>query len=181
MKRFALYSRPAIEQAPLQTYCSALIFAPAKSIVRNQFECKKPGWMQRLPEVQEGWRALLQTFKGHRSFVGAVAFSSDGKLLASASSDRTIKLCGVTTGVVVKTFEGHADSVTAVAFSPDGKLLASASLDHTIMVWDSTTGVAVKTLESHTGSVHTATFHTVIFSLDGKLLASALGNKTVKL
>jgi len=91
MKRFALYGRPAIEQAPLQTYYSALIFAPAKSIVRKQFEDKMPGWMLRLPMAQEDWSALLQTLEGHTGRVNSVIFSPDGKLLASASYDGTVR------------------------------------------------------------------------------------------
>ena len=51
MKRFALNGRPAIEQAPPQTYCSALIFAPDKSLVRRRFEDKIPKWMKRLPKL----------------------------------------------------------------------------------------------------------------------------------
>jgi WD domain, G-beta repeat len=91
-KRFALYNRPAIEQAPLQTYCSALVFAPVMSVVRKQFKDRVHRWMRRLPEVEKDWNALLQTLEGHSGSVDAVAFSPDGKLLASASTDGTVKL-----------------------------------------------------------------------------------------
>ena len=96
MKRFALYSRSAVEQAPLQIYCSALVFAPVKSIVRKHFEDRVPRWMQRLPDVQMDWSALMQTLEGHSSRVNAVAFSPDGKLLASASCDSTVRLGSAT-------------------------------------------------------------------------------------
>jgi len=86
-KRFALYNRPAIEQAPLQIYCSALVFVPVMSVVRKQFKDRVPRWMRRLPEVEKDWNALLQTLKGHSSGINAMAFSPDGKLLASASND----------------------------------------------------------------------------------------------
>jgi hypothetical protein len=59
----------------LQAYCSGLIFAPAKSIIRKRFEGRIPGWMRKLSGVSENWSALLQTLEGHASIVTSVAFS----------------------------------------------------------------------------------------------------------
>ena len=87
MKRFALYNRTAIEQVPLQVYCSALYFTPTMSIVRRQFSDKMPGWIKRGPEVEANWSATVQTLEGHSDLVTAVAFSPDGKQLASGSYD----------------------------------------------------------------------------------------------
>jgi WD40 repeat protein len=67
--------------------------------------------------------------------VWSVAFSPDGKTLASGSYDNTIKLWRVSDGRLMKTLTGHGSSVLSVAFSPDGKTLASGSEDNTIKLW----------------------------------------------
>ncbi|KAF1809326.1 hypothetical protein P152DRAFT_516732, partial [Eremomyces bilateralis CBS 781.70] len=90
-KRFVVYNRYAIGLAPLQTYCSALAFAPTMSIIRKQFANCIPRWIRRLLQVEEKWNAVLQTLEGHSSGVSAVAFSPDGKTLASGSHDGTVR------------------------------------------------------------------------------------------
>jgi WD40 repeat protein len=65
-----------------------------------------------------------------------VAFSPGGKILATESWDKTIKLWDVATGTMLRTLAGHTNSVRSVAFSPDGKILASGSWDGTILLWE---------------------------------------------
>ena len=82
-----------------------------------------------------------------------MAFSPDGKRLASASYDETVKVWDAATGQETLTLKGHTSAVTSVAFSPDGKRLASASGDGTVKVWDAATGQETLTLKGHTDGV----------------------------
>ncbi|KAL4733371.1 WD40-repeat-containing domain protein [Aspergillus similis] len=176
VKRFVQYSRQVIEQAPLQIYLSALIFAPARSSTRIQFGDCALQWMKWLPTVRDDWSALLGTLEGHTGWVNAVAFSQNGKMLASASNDQTVRLWDPSTGQHLHTLEGHTLLVSTVAFSRDVKMLASASHDQTVRLWDPSTGQHLHTLEGHTGWVNA-----VAFSQDGTMLASASDDQTVRL
>ena len=93
------------------------------------------------------------TLKGHAGWVGAVAFSPDGKTLATGSADKTIRLWDAATGKELKPLKGHEDYVASVAYSPDGKLLASGGYDHTVRLWDAATGEAKGTWTGHGGVV----------------------------
>ncbi|BAZ40306.1 WD-repeat protein [Calothrix sp. NIES-4101] len=118
----------------------------------------------------------VKTFKGHIDWVNSVSFSPDGKTLASASTDNTVKLWDINSGREIQTFKGHTKDVSSVSFSPDGKTLASASTDKTVKLWDINSGREIQTFKGHIDWVNS-----VSFSPDGKTLASASQDNTVKL
>jgi WD40 repeat protein len=114
--------------------------------------------------------------RGHQGEVTTVAFSPDDRLLASGSTDKTVKLWDVVSGKEMLSLKRHTDRVTSVAFSPDGRLLASAAWDRTVRLWDAATGEQMKCLEGHTGRVTS-----VVFSPDGRHLVSGSEDKTVRI
>ncbi|PQE16116.1 hypothetical protein CJF30_00011140 [Rutstroemia sp. NJR-2017a BBW] len=178
VQRFALYSQSVIEQTPLQSYCSALVFAPEKSIVRTTFEKCIPPWIQKKPIVELYWNAMLQTLEGHTSIVNSVTFSPDGKQVVSGSEDRTVRLWDTATGQqILPPLEGHSSWVNSVAFSTDGKQIVSGSSDRTVRLWDTATGKPIlPPLEGHTGWVNS-----VAFSPDGTQIVSGSYDQTVRL
>ena len=125
------------------------------------------------------WDALtgkhLMDLDGHTDNVSSVAFSADGKILATGSWDDTIRLWNPDTGQHLTTFSGHGDNVNAIAFTPNGETLASGSSDDTIKLWNSE-GLVRATLYGHSGSVRT-----VAFSPDGEILASGSDDNTIRL
>jgi WD40 repeat protein len=77
-----------------------------------------------------------EPLRGHTDLIHRLAYSPDGKILATASMDKTAKLWDAASGKVLATLKGHTKAVKCVAFSPDGKLLATGSWDSTAKVWD---------------------------------------------
>jgi WD40 repeat protein len=127
--------------------------------------------LQALYRVRE--RNRLQDSKSWSRVYG-VSFSPNGKTIASAVEDKTVKLWSIN-GRLLKILKGHGDAVNGVSFSPDGKTIASASSDQTVRLW-SIDGTLLKILTGHSDAVNG-----ISFSPDGKTIASASSDKTVRL
>jgi WD40 repeat protein len=110
---------------------------------------------------------LLRTLEGHSLNVWSVAFSPDGKLLASGSFDKKINIWNVTDGKLIRTISGHSEAVLSVAFSKDGRYLASGSDDRTVKLWNVADGNLLRSFQGDSEHIYS-----VALSPDGKWLLS---------
>jgi len=118
---------------------------------------------------------LRHTLRGHTDVITRLAWSPDGRLLASGSGDNTVRVWNAATGTAEWVRDGHAKIVYSVAWSRDG-LLASGAGDKTIRLWNAATGQWQRTLEGHDDRVFC-----VAWSSDGKTLASGSADNSIRL
>jgi WD40 repeat protein/serine/threonine protein kinase len=95
---------------------------------------------------------------GHDGPVTRARYSPDGRLVATASADRTVRIWDAASGATLRVLRGHAERVNGVAFSPDSRRVVSASGDATLRVWDVATGDVVTELRGHQGPVFGCAF-----------------------
>ncbi len=164
-----LWSRQGgIAQATFRypSYVRSVAFSPDGRRVAGNCEQKLSVWD--LGSGAELWSTNLEGGLIPWRIATHVAFSPDGKLLASGHGGRDLIVHDATSGEVRATGRGHDDLVLCTAFSPDGRYLVSGSFDKTIKVWDPLKGQEVQTLRGHRDWVYC-----VAFSRDGRTLASA--------
>lgn len=106
----------------------------------------------------------------------SVAFSSDGRIIATGDTDCQIRFWSVATGKLLATCKGHTNWVRSIAFSPDGQTLISGSGDRTVKFWQVKNATCVKTCRGHESEIFS-----VAYSPDGKTVASASGDNIIRI
>ena len=128
-----------------------------------QWQTARGGWLERRSPA------------GHTAAVWGCAISSDGRYVASASSDQTVKIWDVATGEERRTLVGHTAAVNGCAFSPDGATIASAGADRTLRLWEVASGAERMAINGHAHVVNRC-----VFASDGSCFVSVSADGTLK-
>src|ERR687886_561652 len=121
-------------------------------------------------------KRCIRTFSGHKDGVNSVCLSTDSRLALSGSSDFTVKLWKVDTGLCLRTFTGHTGQVNSVYLTRNCRLALSGSDDRTLKLWEVSTGRCLRTFVGHTRSVSS-----VCLSTDSRLALSGSSGQSLKL
>lgn len=119
---------------------------------------------------------LLKEFSVNDKTTWSVDFSADGKFIAGAGEDATIKIWDIASGQLVRTLAGHTANIWDVKFSPDGSRIASGSFDATVKIWDAVSGKLLQNLTDHSEAIVS-----LAFSPDDKMLVTTSDDKSIKL
>ncbi len=115
--------------------------------------------------LEVGAWSYIKKLNEHSDTINSCVFSSDSKLIASSSYDKTVKIWDVSSGKLFRNLEGHTAPVTFCIFSPDNKLIVSTSYDRTIKIWEVSSGILLKNITEIDNNISS-----LIYSSDGKYI-----------
>lgn len=141
---------------PVQVGVRSVAYSPDGILIASTSMEDRRAWIWRASDGK-----LLQELRGHADEIEQVIFSPDGRLLATASWDATIRVWSVSNGALVRELVGHTRDVYGIAFSPDGRFLLSGSWDQTVKFWHVQSGAVLATLAGHQSFVQGVSFSPV--------------------
>ena len=166
------------QQAQLSAIHTTLPVTVPPTLAKAPIKAAKSVVAPQIPPMSN----MLFASYGHSSRVTALAWSPNGKWLASASYDKTVHVWDGNNGKQLSTYKGHGDRVNALAWSPDSTKLVSASDDGTARVWNALTGTPLVTYTGHNGPVNALASSPVLSPYANSLpshIASPGADKTV--
>jgi hypothetical protein len=172
-----------------ERYAQRLLYAANMNLAQQAWEQNNVGRVRQLlggtaadPERGFEWyywqrrtHLELRILHGHSDQIWGVAFSPDGRWIASGSKDRTAKVWEAASGKELLTLRGHSGRILSVAFSPDGRRIVTGSEDQTAKVWEATSGEELLTLKGRSDRVLS-----VAFSPDGQRIVTGSYDQTAK-
>ncbi|MEC4814558.1 MAG: AAA-like domain-containing protein [Scytonema sp. PMC 1069.18] len=164
----SVYSERVFNTSPFVALLEALKAGQKLQNLKKSFSVQKDVSTRVMSVLQQAVYGVREfnRLEGHSDRVQNVSFSPDGKILASASADNTVKLWNVKDGILLRSLEGHTSDVWSISFSPNGEILASTGNDGTVRLWNVKDYTQIKIIKGYNKSLSS-----VNFSPNGKTLA----------